>query len=93
MSSRAKFLAALIYGLTLLGLSAMKGTALALAIPLLIYLTLALWRTPDSPTLRIERMAAEETAVEGDLLPITLTVHNAGDNLARLEIREPLPEL
>jgi uncharacterized protein (DUF58 family) len=91
MSSRAKFLVALIYGLTLFGLSAMKGTALALAIPLLIYLALSLWRTPGNPALRIERTAATETAVEGDLLPITLTVHNEGDHLAKVEIRETLP--
>lgn len=92
MSSRAIFLAALAYGLVLFGLASMKSAALILAIPLLVYLMLALRQTPDSPTLRLERIAPGEAAVEGDLLPITLTIHNEGDrDLARLHVREQLP--
>jgi uncharacterized protein (DUF58 family) len=91
MSSRAKFLTALIYVLALYGFATMKGMALVLAIPLLVYLILSFWQMADSPALRIERRATMETAVEGDLLPITLTVHNEGGDLAKVEIQEMLP--
>lgn len=91
MSTRAKFLVALVYGLVLFAFAAVKGTALLLAIPLLVYLAFGLWYAPGKPTLRIERETAAETAREGDLLPVTLTIYNEGGDIAALQIAERLP--
>lgn len=94
MSSRATFLAAIVYVIVLFGLASMKSGALVLAMPLLIYLLLALWQAPDqAPTLRMERSLPVETAAEGDLLTVTLTIHNEGArDLTKLHIREQLPD-
>lgn len=89
--SRPTFLAILIYALILGGLATLRGGMFLLAIPLLAYVAVGLWHAPRPPQLAIGRAAPTGTAAEGELVPITLTIHNEGTALAELLVVESLP--
>ncbi len=89
--SRPTFLAILIYALVLVGLGTMRGGMFLLAIPLLVYVGVALWHAPRPPQLAINRTAPSGTTAEGELVPITLTLHNEGETLAELHVAETMP--
>lgn len=90
--SRLTYLLLTIYLLLLLSLATLNGGLLTLAIPLLVYVGFSLWYTPEGePTLRIERTGTHTAVVEGEQLPITVTIYNEGADLPELTIAELLP--
>ena len=91
--SPASYLLLLIYGLLLVGLAALNGGLLTLAIPLLVYIGFSLWYTPAAPPqLSLKRTASRTAVTEGEQLPITVTIRNEGHDLAELYLRERLPK-
>lgn len=104
--SRLLFLSLLTYLLLLVGLGAVEGGIVALALPLVVYLTAVLLRAPEPLQLRVERTLTslrfsrtdeepEEIAVDRVVrnrpVTVTLTVTNEGTRVEELLIEDLLP--
>ncbi|MBN1312059.1 MAG: DUF58 domain-containing protein [Anaerolineae bacterium] len=81
----------LLFGLLLLGLVSLRGEVLALALPLIVYISAALWFAPEKVDLIIRREASSEWVPVGTPVAVRLTVHNAGDMVEELLLTDPLP--
>ena len=55
----------LVFGLSLLGLLTRRGELVALAIPLVAYLAMSIWRSPDQLALAVTRRLCEAGQVMG----------------------------
>lgn len=89
--SRPIFLGFLILFLLLLGLAALRGTILALTIPLLVYLFHGLWRGPESLDLEIERTLSQERVAPETPVEVTVKIANQGSDLEELMVEDVLP--
>ena len=72
----------LVYGLTLLGLSGLKGGELALAIPFVIYLAAGLLYGPGAVRLRATRTLSADRVTQDQPVVVRVSITNEG---ARLE--------
>ncbi len=88
---RALFLAALIYLLLLAGLVFANRAVLALALPLLTYLLMGLWRAPAGADLEIVRTLSGERFQAGEEAEATLTLTNRGPALEIVQCEDLLP--
>ena len=84
-------LCGLIFSLVIIGLSILQGIVLILAIPLIVYLGVALLNSPDTVSLMAIRHLDSERVSEGKLVAVTVTITNTGSNLEELLVHDPLP--
>jgi uncharacterized protein (DUF58 family) len=91
MSKRITLLVALIYLLTLAGLATLRGGLLALALPLVLYLLVGLWRAPESIQLEFRRSIASERVAPGAPVQVAVSMHNRGSGLEELLVEDLLP--
>jgi uncharacterized protein (DUF58 family) len=91
MSERTQLLSYLAYGLAIVGLGLLRPVIVALAIPLLVYLALAVYRSTPEPDLLCERVLETNTMRAGGLTAVTLTITNQGQYIEELLVEDRLP--
>lgn len=89
--SRAWFLGLLLFVVLIGGLTTLRGSELAVAIPLLLYWACALLRAPDEIKLEIRRQLTAERVAPGTPVEIKVTVSNAGERLEELALDDIVP--
>jgi len=89
--SRTFFLALLIFLLLFVGLATIRPSIVALALPLVLYLLVGLWRTPEKVQLRAERSLSAERVKTGDEVTVTLKVSNHGPPLEEVLLEDQIP--
>jgi uncharacterized protein (DUF58 family) len=89
--NRPLLLAFLVYSLALGGLGLLNERLMVLAVPLLVYMGVALYRTSTPAQLRVGRRLNHHTITETSPVQVTLTVHNEGDHLEELLVEDLLP--
>jgi len=92
MVRRAFLLIILAYGLVIAGLVTLRGELLALAVPVVLYLLIGLWRAPEEISLEIQRTLDSERAAPDKPVQVTLTVRNNGPSLEEVVIIDILPQ-
>lgn len=91
MARRLLIAGGLLYGLLILGLMTLSGGLLALAIPLVIYLGVALLYGPQPPRLKATRTLSADRVSQDASVVVTLSVANEGVLLEELLIEDVLP--
>ena len=91
MARRFLVAGGLLYGLFILGLMTLSGGLLALAIPLVIYLGVALLYEPHPPQLKVIRTLSTDRAPQDTPVTVTLSVTNDGDLLEEVLIEDVVP--
>lgn len=89
--SRAWFLALLVVLILIAGFFTLRGSELALALPILAYWLYALSRAPDALELQATRELSAERVAPGTTVSVKVTVFNAGDALDELMLEDALP--
>lgn len=89
---RLLFLSLLVYGLIIGGLVTLHGNAVALAMPLVVYLAAALVYSPEKPRLAITRTLSATIVHHGTPTTVTLTIHNQGAQLEEVLIEDAVPQ-
>jgi uncharacterized repeat protein (TIGR01451 family) len=90
--NRTFLTALLVIFLLLAGLVTFQPPVIGLALPVLIYLLVGLWRGPAHIDLVAERSLSAERALTGDEITVTLTVRNKGSDLAEVLVEDLLPD-
>lgn len=85
------FLLTLALGMIVVGLAAQRPQIISLAIPLLVYIGLALNNTPENPRWHIRRELSDSQVQVGDQITLTLTLVNEGEAVKELWIHDSLP--
>lgn len=88
---RIVLLGSLVYLLLLGGLASLDRGLLVLAIPLLVYLAVALPFQPDQLRLRAVRSVSPDRVVEGAPVTVRLSITNEGSSLEQFLVEDPLP--
>jgi uncharacterized protein (DUF58 family) len=91
LTNRPLLLTFLIYGLALIGLALLNERLLVLAVPLLVYLGVALVHISTPPRLQAERRLSEHAISEGRPVEVTVTLHNDGDHLEEVLVEDLVP--
>ncbi len=91
MSRRVLLLAGLVYELFLLGLLARKGGMIALAVPLVVYLGVALLYDPGKLRLSATRTLSAECVSPGKPVVVKVAITNHGSRLEELLVEDSLP--
>jgi uncharacterized protein (DUF58 family) len=91
MAKRAFLLIILTFGLALAGLATLRGELLALAMPMVLYLLVGLWRAPEDIQLKIHRTLESERTAPDAPVRVTLTVRNSGISLEEVVLEDILP--
>jgi uncharacterized protein (DUF58 family) len=89
---RLLFLSLLVYGLIIAGLVMLHGNAVALAMPLVVYLAAAFVYRPEKPKLVITRTLSATIVHHGTPATVTLTIHNQGAQLEEALIEDAVPQ-
>lgn len=89
--SRAWFLGLILFVILIVGFSTLRGTELALAVPILLYWLYALWRSPDGLELQISRQLSDERVTAGTPVEVKVTLFNAGEALDELTLDDVVP--
>ncbi len=92
MKSPLILLLVLVSGLALLGLAAAKGAILILAVPLVIYVGVAVFYHPNKPVLTLTRQVSDERVAQGLPVTISLTLVNDGTLLEEVLVDDPIPD-
>lgn len=92
MSGRFIALAAISYGIIFIGLITMNGAPLALAVPLVVFLTVALVYRPPRVQLSAERTLSADLVTQNTLVKVAVRITNLGPALDELLIVDTLPE-
>jgi len=88
---RLILLSCLVYGLLILGLLSIKGSLVALAIPLVIYLGAALVYGPGNLNLSATRTVNPTYVTQGTPVVVKLSIVNQGMQLEEVLIDDPIP--
>jgi uncharacterized protein (DUF58 family) len=91
MTGRLLLLSLLTYTLVLLGLASLNGALVALAIPLVLYMSAALLYGPLHLHLETVRTLSTDRASTGSPVEVRLSVTNAGAQLEELLLEDELP--
>jgi uncharacterized protein (DUF58 family) len=91
MAKRALLLIILAYGLVVAGLMTLRGEMLALAVPVVLYLLVSFWRTPQEIHLEIQRTLERERTAPDIPVLVTLAIRNIGPTLEEVLIEDILP--
>jgi len=89
--NRLTLLGLTIIGLIAVGLATLEGRIVALALPLVLYLGMALWFRPDQPQLEVERTQSADRVHPDRPIDVVLTVRNTGPELVELQLGDRLP--
>ncbi|MFN2200957.1 MAG: DUF58 domain-containing protein [Caldilineaceae bacterium] len=89
---RLLFLSLLVYGLIITGVTTLHGNALALAMPLVIYLVAAFVFSPEKPRLVIKRTLSTTIVHHGAPATVTVKIHNQGTQLEEVLIEDVMPQ-
>ena len=89
--SRTILLILLIYTLLLAGLATLHGELIGLAMPLLVYLLVGLWRAPDALDLAVSRSLSAERAMPGEDVVVSVEVTNRGADIDELLLTDLVP--
>jgi uncharacterized protein (DUF58 family) len=89
---RSLLLGLLSYALLIVGLVALRGELIALAIPLALYLLVGFWRAPRSIELDVQRRLSAERVSPNQPVAVTLTVINQGESMDEALVEDVLPE-
>jgi uncharacterized protein (DUF58 family) len=89
--SRAWFLGLLLFVILISGFSTLRGSEIALGIPVLLYWLYAIWRAPDALDLKISRQLSAERVPPGTTVEVKVTLFNAGGALDELMLEDALP--
>ncbi|MGH2592857.1 MAG: DUF58 domain-containing protein [Anaerolineae bacterium] len=85
---RLLLLISLVYGLTFLGLAALKGSALALVIPFVIYLGAGLLYGPDAIRLTATRTVSADRVTQDQPVVVKVSITNAGSRLEEVQLED-----
>jgi len=91
LTSRGYLLIWLIFGLILIGMFSHQGKLLALAMPILFYLSIGYLFSSETPQLEVEKEVSEDKVVQGKPVVIKLKVVNTGSALEELFLEDALP--
>ncbi|MGE5248692.1 MAG: DUF58 domain-containing protein, partial [Bacteroidota bacterium] len=92
--SRPVLLGAMILLLILAGLAGLRGSLLALSMPLLVYLFYGLWRAPERIEVEVRRELGAERVAPQAPVKVSVTVINRGSALEELGIEDVIsPDL
>jgi len=89
--SRAWFLGLLLFVVLMAGVITLRGSELALAVPILLYWAYALLWAPHELKVRISRRLSAERVVPGTPIDVRVTVLNAGGALEELILDDAVP--
>lgn len=92
MSNRFWFTGLVIYILVFVGLLTLEGGPILLAVPLLVYLGMALYFAPSSLDLTVTRIISTDNVPEGRPVTIKVTILNQGHALEEVLLEDPLPD-
>ncbi|MFQ5400336.1 MAG: DUF58 domain-containing protein [Anaerolineae bacterium] len=81
MINRLLLLGILIYAIVVLGMAALNGAVLALAIPLLVFLGAGLLYGPETPQFHITRSLSTDRAEPSAPVSVTLSITNEGNRI------------
>ena len=84
-------LAVLAFALLFIGLVTMNGGTLALAIPVLVYLTATMIHRPPKIQLEIERSVGTDTAPQNKPVKVMVKITNTGEDLDEVMVEDRLP--
>lgn len=85
-------LAGLVYALVLIGIMTRNGGAVALAIPMVIYLASNLIHRHPNAHLVVERSLDQDILLQGQAAEVTVRVTNEGENLDEVTVEDFIPE-
>lgn len=91
MNSRAALLVLIACGLALASIITRRGEILALSIPFLTYLLVALIQAPGKPALSVSRKTDRSSVLAGESIGVELSLTNLGAGLANLRVEDDLP--
>jgi uncharacterized protein (DUF58 family) len=83
--------AALAFGLILIGLATFHRGMLALAIPLIVYLGAGLYFAPPRPELRVSRVVGPERASAKTPIQVELSITNQGSHVEEILLEDMVP--
>jgi uncharacterized protein (DUF58 family) len=89
--SRLVLLGSLAYGLLLCGLATLNGGLVALAIPLWVYLGVALFFGPEQLTLSVVRTLSVSRVLQGEPVVVRLSMTNHGSKLEEVLVEDSVP--
>jgi uncharacterized protein (DUF58 family) len=89
--SRASFLGLLVFTLVVAAFATLRGSQLALAIPILLYWAFALWWTPDQIALEVNRTLSADRVTPDTAVSVAVAVLNVGGRLEELTLEDALP--
>jgi uncharacterized protein (DUF58 family) len=90
MKNRLLLPGVLLFGLLLVGLVSLRGEVLALTLPLIVYISAALWFAPEKIELTARREVSGEWVPIGTPVTVRLAVHNTGAQVEELMLTDPL---
>lgn len=91
MTQRLFFLCLVVYGLLFLGLATLNGGIILLAVPLLIFLSSALFYQPPEANLSSSRTLSAKDVIQGVPVTIKLNILNQGAEIEEIFIKDGLP--
>ena len=91
MSRRGTLLVVLLFGVLLFGLMALNGSLVALAIPLAVYLSAALYFGPEDVQLSASRGLSTDCVSPGRPVVVRLTLTNQGPAIDELLVEDGVP--
>jgi len=89
--SRSLLLGFIIYGLVLTGIATMNGELITLALPLLVYLLVGFFVSPESTKLEATRHLSADRTSPNSEVTMTVTVTNQGSDLEEVLIEDHVP--
>jgi uncharacterized protein (DUF58 family) len=92
MSGRFVSLAAIAYVLIFIGLITMNGASLALAVPLIVFLTVSLVHRPPRIQVSAERVLNGDVVAQNSPVQVKVKVTNTGPDLDEVLVEDTLPD-
>jgi len=89
--NRAFLVSAFAFAFVLAGLMAEEAHLLLLALPLVLYLVVGLWKAPDKLNLTVTRAMSTWRIALGESMQVTLSITNHGQNLEEVIVTDLLP--
>jgi uncharacterized protein (DUF58 family) len=90
MTRRFWFLSYVIFGLIFLGLVTRNGRILAVAIPLVVYVSAAILYAPEEIRLKAARSISQETITPRKTVQVKIQIENAGPGIEELFVEDEL---
>jgi len=91
MSTRFWFLIFSIFGLLLVGMAALQGKIMLLALPLVAYLVVAVLNAPGRTRIQVERSLNTRVVEQDSTVQVQLRLQNDGENIDEVHLEENLP--